>query len=146
MAPQPGINDTSAINGYLKDIEKHDGALASHLWTSITAGDVSRINSDMAKVKSLGLTGDFNAISAWLNKQHLKQAPKTWGDLGDVAQSVQGLASEASKLGSTALGGLFQKNLWLRVAEVGLGLLLITVGLAKLTNAIPIATKIAKHL
>lgn len=41
------------------------------------------------------------------------------------------------------LAGLFQANIWLRVAEVGIGILLVAVGIAKLTNAIPAATKIA---
>jgi hypothetical protein len=44
------------------------------------------------------------------------------------------------------LGGLFQSNLWLRVAEVVIGVLLLGVGIAKLTNAVPIATKLAKTL
>ena len=44
---------------------------------------------------------------------------------------------------SSPIAGLFQGNLWLRVAEVALGLLLIAIGLAKLTNAVPIATTVA---
>lgn len=39
---------------------------------------------------------------------------------------------------------IFQANIWIRVAEVVLGLVLVAVGLAKLTNAVPAATKIAK--
>lgn len=38
------------------------------------------------------------------------------------------------------------KNLWLRVGEVVLGLLLIAVGVAKLTDKVGIATKVAKVL
>lgn len=42
------------------------------------------------------------------------------------------------------IGALFQAHIWIRVGEVALGLILIAVGVAKLTNAVPIATKIAK--
>lgn len=41
------------------------------------------------------------------------------------------------------LAGLFQANIWLRVAEVGIGILLVAVGIAKLTNAVGIANKVA---
>ena len=44
----------------------------------------------------------------------------------------------------SGLSSLFQANIWIRVAEVVLGLVLVAVGLAKMTNAVPIATKIAK--
>jgi hypothetical protein len=58
------------------------------------------------------------------------------------AKSAEATAGNAlSSL--SPIAGLFQGNLWLRVAEVGVGLLLIAVGVAKLTNAVPIATKIA---
>jgi hypothetical protein len=49
--------------------------------------------------------------------------------------------------GLDALGDLAQRltqaSTWLRVGEVILGLILVAVGLEKLTNAIPIATKVA---
>jgi hypothetical protein len=35
-------------------------------------------------------------------------------------------------------------NTWLRIGEVALGLILIAVGLAKMTSAIPVANKIAR--
>lgn len=41
---------------------------------------------------------------------------------------------------------LGQAHTWLRVAEVLLGLGLIAIGIAKMTNAVPIATKAAKTL
>lgn len=42
------------------------------------------------------------------------------------------------------LSRLTSPALWIRIAEIALGLLLIGVGIAKLTNAIPAATKAAK--
>jgi hypothetical protein len=38
---------------------------------------------------------------------------------------------------------LGQASTWIRVAEVALGLILIAVGVAKITHVVPIATKIA---
>ena len=52
-------------------------------------------------------------------------------------------AATAQALASNPIAGLFQGSIWLRVAEVALGLLLVAVGVAKLTNAIPAATKLA---
>ena len=42
------------------------------------------------------------------------------------------------------LAGLFQANIWMRVGEVVLGIVLIAVGVAQLTHAVPLATSIAK--
>jgi hypothetical protein len=41
------------------------------------------------------------------------------------------------------LSELSNPHLWMRVGEVVLGLLLIAVGIAELTDAVPVATKIA---
>jgi hypothetical protein len=41
------------------------------------------------------------------------------------------------------LSALTNPNTWLRVAEVGLGVILLAVGLAHLTGAVPAATKVA---
>jgi hypothetical protein len=49
--------------------------------------------------------------------------------------------------GLAAIGDFFQRltqaHTWERIGEVVLGLILIAVGVAKITNAIPVATKIA---
>lgn len=50
-------------------------------------------------------------------------------------------------VGSAATSGLaafFQGNIWIRVGEAVLGLVLIAIGLARITKAVPIATSIAK--
>ena len=59
-------------------------------------------------------------------------------------QKPAGGAIDKALTSLNPLAGLFQANIWLRVAEVGIGILLVAVGVAKLTNAIPAATKIAK--
>jgi len=52
----------------------------------------------------------------------------------------------AGGVSASPLAPLFQPSLWLRVAEVVLGLVLIAVGVAKLTSAVPVATKIARYV
>lgn len=55
-------------------------------------------------------------------------------------------AATGAALSTNPIGALFQAHIWIRVGEVALGLILIAVGVAKLTNAVPIATKIARHV
>lgn len=75
----------------------------------------------------------------------------------DAAGAYAGNLSPAHTLdqGKAAVGGaissvddflsrLTDPKLWIRVAEVVVGLILIAVGIAKLTNTVPIATKVAK--
>lgn len=65
--------------------------------------------------------------------------------IGDTATGIQTasiLPSWADGLASL-LGDLTSKALWIRVAEGLLGLLLIAVGVAHMTHAVPIATAIA---
>jgi hypothetical protein len=67
---------------------------------------------------------------------------------GRLSQRISNDYNNAGNLtGLNAIGNFFNKagqsQLWIRVVEVGLGLLLIAVGVAKLTHAVPIATKIA---
>lgn len=54
-----------------------------------------------------------------------------------------GSAAKTALTSLNPLAGLFQANIWERVAMVGLGIILIAVGVAQLTHAVPIATKIA---
>lgn len=60
-----------------------------------------------------------------------------------VDRAAGGVANAAKSVTSDVLKPLFQANIWIRVGEVALGIVLIAVGLARLTNAVPIATKIA---
>jgi hypothetical protein len=67
-----------------------------------------------------------------------------------VKAGATGVATEVGNLtGLNALGSFFGGSSagWLlRTAEIALGLLLIAVGVAKLTNSVPAATAIAKKL
>lgn len=64
-----------------------------------------------------------------------------------VLPAAQGALNAATASPSSLtdfLGRLTEANVWLRVAEVAIGVVLISVGLAKMTNAVPAATKIAE--
>lgn len=88
---------------------------------------------------------------------------KAWlvNGLGSAVQKIVGADSAA--LGATATGiqtasyvpswsdglaellaNLASGALWIRVGEVALGLILVAVGLARVTSAVPVATRIAK--
>lgn len=74
-----------------------------------------------------------------------KLAPKLFQDLGKGLGGAGQLAGagESALTSLNPLAGLFQANIWERVALAGLGIILIAVGVAQLTKAVPLATKIA---
>lgn len=83
-----------------------------------------------------------------------KAKAQAWQTSANTAGNSPGSAAggtvnaAANATGLTAIGDFFsrlgQANTWIRVAEVLLGLVLLAVGVARATNAVPIATKIAK--
>lgn len=62
---------------------------------------------------------------------------------GQPAPSVPNPLSGLASIGDF-FSRLTNANTWLRLGEVVLGVLLIAVGVAKMTNAVPAATKIAR--
>lgn len=65
---------------------------------------------------------------------------KAYADtLHSIGKTVTGAVTSTSDF----LSRLTDPNTWVRIAEVVLGLVLIAVGVAKLTNAVPVATKVA---
>lgn len=82
-----------------------------------------------------------------------KAEAQAWQTSANTAGNSPGSAigGTASAIGNatglTAIGDFFsrltQANTWLRAGEVVLGLVLIAVGIARITNAVPLATKIA---
>lgn len=72
-----------------------------------------------------------------------QQSPNPVNDAANAAENSVGLGNLIAKAG-TFFDDLTSKNFWLRAGEVILGLILIAVGVAKLTHAVPIATKVAK--
>ena len=73
--------------------------------------------------------------------QAAAQGAVSSGKIG-VQKPVNKIPNPVSGLGSF-LARLSQASTWLRVAEVLLGVVLLAVGVARITNAVPIATKIA---
>jgi hypothetical protein len=82
-----------------------------------------------------------------------KADAQAWQTSANTAGNSPGSAiggvtnAAANATGLTAIGDFFsrlgQANTWIRAGEVVLGLVLLAVGVARLTNAVPIATKIA---
>lgn len=60
-----------------------------------------------------------------------------------AGESAAGAIPGVAQIGDF-FGNLGQANTWVRVAQVALGLILIAVGLARITHAVPVATQIAK--
>lgn len=158
MAHNP-IVDLAAKS--LQDLETAHFQDGLDMATAMT--DYAHAGSDAAAKKNAGLAlvtklqGEGH-ISAWaagnfrayfnLTPQELQangiaQTPsiptpgQTVNDIGKAAENAAGSVT------NDVLKPLFQANLWLRVGQVALGLILIAVGVAKMTGAVPLATKIA---
>lgn len=69
----------------------------------------------------------------------LNPLQKTGADASAAVQSAAGATGI-----SGFLSRLTQASTWIRVGEVLLGLILIAVGLARLTSAVPVATRVAR--
>lgn len=108
---------------------------------SAWSGAYDQAKYDAAKA---GAQRDYDEL-----KKELKAGKSPEQILGasrsDGAKSPEGgIGGQVVNAVTNPLGALFQANIWIRVGEVALGLILIAVGVAKLTNAVPAATKIAK--
>lgn len=79
-----------------------------------------------------GLKAPWMAFASQADAQaYLKAHPAP----SPLQQAGGAISSAASSVTSDVLKPLFQSNLWLRVVEVGLGIVLIVVGLVKLAPA-----------
>lgn len=105
-------------------------------------------------VNSKGVVvGPFNSAPSGMNLTTLIGYP-TRAAAQTAANQLSTLptkiTSAADAAGSTvvndALKPLFNAHIWERVLQVGLGLLLIALGIAKLTHAVPVATTIASKV
>jgi len=83
-----------------------------------------------------------------------KAAAQAWQTSANTAGNSPGSAiggaadAAANATGLSAVGDFFgrlgQANTWIRVAEVILGVVLLAVGIARITHAVPAATRIAR--
>lgn len=135
------VNDVSDLKPYLNQINAKDGPLALKLWTDLTAGNMSAIKADTAKARSEGFGSQADTIDKFVSSHKFSTVSKTWNPIQDAVNT----ASDAIK-SLNPLAGLFQANIWVRANEIALGIILIAVGVAKLTNAVPIATRIARYV
>lgn len=135
-------NDVSALKPTLNEINAKDGPLALALWAHLTAGDLTAVNNDLAKARAEGMAAQAATIQQFISTHKFDRTSKVWNPVADSIHNTADAVQSAVK-SLNPLAGLFQANIWLRVAEVGIGVLLLAVGIAKLTNAIPAATKLA---
>lgn len=132
--------------------------MANTWWVLIPQGDQSQPDSYKEQV-------DFRlqfAAGSSQDKALRARQPVNWGGQtlvywkGPFATEAQAKAAQNPQpapnpvdvakralRSANPLAGLFQANIWERVALVGLGIILIAVGVAQLTHAVPLATKIA---
>lgn len=99
-----------------------------------------------------------NALAAAALMDAGWQGPYTWAQAKQVANLSAKLtsppgtpppaAAPGGPKGLAAIGDFFarlsQASTWIRVGEVFLGLILLAVGVARITNTVPIATKVAR--
>jgi hypothetical protein len=97
--------------------------------------------AELVAVKGLG-----NAIASVTSATVSTEAGGIEGAALGAAHAAGYLSNPLDYLKSVA--GFFEDlasgNLWLRIGEVVLGLILIAVGVAELTHAVPIATQVAR--
>lgn len=121
----------------------------SDYYVNLITGSIQRQSNPVlaAALQAAGYAGPFDwATAQTVAAQHSGILAAAGGAVAGTNTGVIGQAQQA--VGGTAgitdfLGRLTQAATWLRVAEVALGLVLIAVGLARITHAVPIATKIA---
>lgn len=85
--------------------------------------------------------GPFATEAEALKAQNPQPSPEN--PVAPVVQGVENSVPGLSQIG-TFFSDLSQASTWVRVAEVLAGLVLIAVGVARITHAVPIATKVAK--
>lgn len=65
-----------------------------------------------------------------------------------IGQNIANAPKQVPGLGNlfSLSGGPFSANFWIRAGEVILGLILLAIGVARLTGAVPLATKVARYV
>lgn len=84
-------------------------------------------------------------VTGWIGFASKTDAETVAHNYSIPAEARTAGAAASSTIDSVGsfLAKLSDASLWLRVAEIALGAILIAIGVAKLTNAIPAATKTA---
>ena len=128
------------------------GAVAKNGHAILQAGDAADADATVKNQEAAGTVivntlGPYTTQAAALAYASNPTTSPTGTTTSGAATNFSGLVPNLGGLiakAGTFFDDLTSKNFWLRVGEVVLGLILIAVGVAKLTHAIPIATKVAK--
>lgn len=137
--------------------------LTGHWFYNTESGELTHGNNleNLANnlVGGLGwheLTISGNATEAQAAAEAKKEFPKGTAPTTSIKTGISNAASQEVTGSATGLAGLSQIGAffstltqaatWERIAEVLLGIVLISVGLAHMTKAVPIATAIASRV
>lgn len=172
MAPQPNANGNWFVNKHTGEI-KHITNFFEKMWYEGQSGTWESFGTQADAQAFAAAIKAHNTNPAapspvkdwWLNTQDgtithdpgadLKPPWMAFASKADAeaylkahpAQTpLQQLGNGISSLSGAVLAPLFQGNIWIRAAQIGIGIILIAVGVAKLTNAVPVATKLAKYV
>jgi len=127
------------------------GAVAKNGHAIVQAGDAadadaSVLSHDPAGTVIVNTLGPYATQAAALAYANNPTTSPTGTTTSGAATNFSGLVPNLGGLISDAgtfFRDLTSANFWLRLGEVVLGLLLIAVGVAELTHAVPLATKVA---
>jgi hypothetical protein len=142
---QPGLGKQT-VQDYINSGFSVGPAVVADMTTIrvISASDADAVQAFFSDPQAVAqaVRAGFAPFAAAIGNPVSKAGSQIGSLPGNILPSIgTGLSNAA---GGGVLGPLFQAHIWIRVGEVALGLILIAVGVAKLTNAVPIATKIAK--
>jgi hypothetical protein len=109
-------------------------------WHELTVADSATQAQAAAAAKALNL-GPVQGSSTSI-------AQLGANEVGNLPAQVSGGAAASAIPGVAQIGTFFsaltQGNTWIRIAEGLLGIILIAVGVARITHVVPVATKIAR--
>ncbi|HEV2244907.1 MAG TPA: hypothetical protein VGR98_27985 [Streptosporangiaceae bacterium] len=119
----------------------HTGQVILDTDAITAAGDMLRTKTGTGWHYYASQIDMLNAIQAnnWPPPQYQNSIGQNIANAPKIAGGVLGNLFSLS-------GGPFSANFWIRAGEVVLGLILLAVGVAKLTGAVPLATKVAGYV
>jgi hypothetical protein len=165
----------NAATAALKDVERRKPGLGQQFVSDFVSAGFQRnlsVTADLMTIRALSVS-DYNAVMAFINDQNAlatavnigfapfrgavaNTVPQAAGNVANAAVAAPGAVFNGLHNATKAvditgfLGALTSGNTWLRVAEVVLALVLITVGLVKshpaVTQNVKSAAKVAALL
>lgn len=147
VSPQlPALVTAGTENYYQGIFTQYWGAAAGTAYASWNAKNPSQsadanAHTFMAMVLAQGLAKAIQSVGTFVGSS----LPSAITNAASNTTAVKGAGAVESALTAIPdfLSRLTSANLWERIGEVVLGLILVAVGVAHITHAVPIATKIA---